>query len=352
LAVDDPEVIAVRGDEQLDVARLEPYLRNHLSGAEGAFSIRQFGGGHANLTYLIQFGENEFVLRRPPLGPIAPSAHDMAREHRVLSRLYKNFPLAPRSYHLCVDLSVIGAHFHLMERRRGVVIRTDLPPPFMEDKVIAHRIGNSVVDTLADLHTSDPANIGLGDLGHPEGYLDRQVTGWIGRWEAAQDEPKPAADRLTGWLRENKPAQTSVSLVHNDYKLDNILVDVADPAKFVAVLDWDMCTRGDPLCDLGYLLNWWGEAGDDQSWIDAGSLPSWRDGFPSRADVINRYIAQTGFDPVAIKWHHVFGTFRLAVIIQQIYIRYLRGQTQDRRFCVYGARVATLVEKSLVLAEA
>ena len=349
--MDDPEIIAVRRDEQLNVTYLEPYLRKHLPDANGTFSIRQFGGGHANLTYLIRFGENEFVLRRPPLGPIAPSAHDMAREHRVLLRLYKHFPLAPHSYHLCEDVSVIGAHFHVMERRRGIVIRADLPPPFTEDKVMAQRIGNSIVDTLADLHHLDPAEIGLGDLGHPKGYLERQVTGWIQRWEAAQDRPHPEADSLTAWLRDNRPTQTSTSLVHNDYKLDNIIVDADDPANFVAVLDWDMSTRGDPFCDLGYLLNWWGEQADDQSWIKAGSLPSWRAGFPSRANVVERYIARTGFDPVAIHWHHVFGTFRLAVIIQQIYIRYLRGQTRDRRFRTYGARVSTLIEKSLALAE-
>ena len=350
--MNDPEVIAVRRDERLDVARLEPYLREHLRDANGTFNIRQFGGGHANLTYLIQFGEHEFVLRRPPLGPVAPSAHDMAREHRVLSHLYKHFPLAPHSYHLCEDVSVIGAHFHVMERRRGIVIRADLPPPFTEDKVMAQRIGNSIVDTLADLHRLDPADIGLGHLGHPKGYLERQVTGWVQRWEAAQDQTKPEADTLTRWLCDNRPVQTSASLVHNDYKLDNILVDADDPANFIAVLDWDMSTRGDPLCDLGYLLNWWGEPEDDQSWIKAGSLPSWRAGFPSRANVVERYIARTGFDPVAINWHHVFGTFRLAVIIQQIYIRYLRGQTRDRRFRRYGARVATLIEKSLALAEA
>jgi len=349
--VDQPEVIDVRRDEQLNIARLELYLREQLDGTNGAFNVRQFGGGHSNLTYLIQFGKNEFVLRRPPLGPIAPSAHDMAREHKVLSRLSQYFPLAPCSYHLCEDVSVIGAHFHIMERRRGVVIRTDLSPLFMNDEVMANQIGNSIVDTLVDLHHLDPAEIGLDNLGHPEGYLERQVSGWIQRWDATQDQPRPDADLLTRWLCDNRPIQASTSLVHNDYKLDNILVDADNPAKFVAVLDWDMSTRGDPLCDLGYLLNWWGESGDDQSWIAAGSLPSWRAGFPSRTNIVDRYVARTGFDPVAIRWHHVFGTFRLAVIIQQIYVRYLRGQTQDHRFRKYNARVATLIKKSLTLAE-
>ena len=349
--MNDPEVIAVRHDERLDLVRLEPYLREHLIGTEGAFDLRQFGGGHANLTYLVRFGETEFVLRRPPLGPVAPSAHDMAREHKVLSDLYRRFPLAPRSYHLCEDAGVIGSPFHVMERRTGIVIRNDLPPAFTNDKVMAGRIGNAIVDTLADLHELEPADVGLADLGHPEGYLERQITGWIKRWEAAQDHVVDGADRLTRWLQENRPAQNAVSLVHNDYKLDNILVDPNDPAKFVAVLDWDMSTRGDALCDLGYLLNWWGEAGDDSAWIEAGSLPSWRAGFPSRAEAVERYAARSGFDTAAIQWHHVFGTFRLAVIIQQIYIRYLRGQTRDQRFRAYGARVATLVGKALALAE-
>ena len=348
----DPEVIAVRRDERLDLARLEPYLRDHLPEAEGTFEVHQFGGGHANLTYLLLFGEVEFVLRRPPLCPIAPSAHDMAREHKVLSHLYKSFPLAPRSYHLCEDQSVIGAPFHVMERRTGIVIRNDLPPPFTDDRSVARRIGQSIVDTLADLHNLDPADVGLADFGRPDGYLERQVAGWIERWEAALDHQVEGADRLIRWLHENRPMQQSTSLVHNDYKLDNILVDANDPAVFVAVLDWDMSTRGDPLCDLGYLLNWWGEAGDDQQWLEAGSLPSWRVGFPSRADAVARYAARTGRNTAAIQWHHVFGTFRLAVIIQQIYIRYLRGQTQDQRFRGYGARVTTLVEKSLALAGA
>ena len=348
--MDDPEVIAVRHDERLDIERLEPYLRDHLPGAKGTFEIHQFGGGHANLTYLVRYGQAEFVLRRPPLGPIAPSAHDMGREHKVLSSLYKRFPLAPRTYHLCTDERVIGAPFHVMERRSGIVIRQDLPAPFIDDYATARRIGNTIIDTLAGLHKLDPGEVGLADFGHPEGYLERQVTGWIERWEAAQDHPVDGADRLTRWLHDNRPAQTATSLIHNDYKLDNILVDRKDPANFVAVLDWDMSTRGDPLCDLGYLLNWWGEADDDGTWIDAGSLPSWRTGFPSRAGVIQRYIAHTGFDTAAIQWHHVFGTIRLAVIIQQIHIRYLRGQTRDQRFRDYGARVATLVGKSQVLA--
>ena len=346
----DPEVIAVRRDERLDLVRLEPYLRDHLPEAEGTFEVHQFGGGHANLTYLLLFGELEFVLRRPPLGPIAPSAHDMAREHKVLSHLYKRFPLAPRSYHLCEDQSVIGAPFHVMERPTGIVIRNDLPPPFTDDRSVASRLGQTIVDTLADLHNLDPADVGLADFGRPDGYLERQVAGWIERWGAALDHQVEGADRLTRWLHKNRPMQQSASLVHNDYKLDNILFDANDPAVFVAVLDWDMCTRGDPLCDLGYLLNWWGEAGDDQQWLEAGSLPSWRVGFPSRADAVERYAARTGRDTAAIQWHHVFGTFRLAVIIQQIYIRYLRGQTQDQRFRGYGARVTTLVEKSLALA--
>lgn len=348
----DPELIKVRHDEQISSPQLLPYLRKHLPKTKGDFSILQFGGGHANLTYRIKFGENEYVLRRPPLGPIVRSSHDMVREHKVLSLLHKHFPLAPFSYHLCEDMSVIGAKFHVMERRRGIVIRSDLFAPFIDDNQMAQRIGNSIIKTLGNLHKLNPISVGLGTLGHPEGYLERQVNGWIGRWESSLTEPIPGTNWLIRWLIDNKPPQREGTLIHNDFKLDNIMVNARNPAKFVAVLDWDMCTRGDPLCDLGYLLNWWGEPGDDNSWLEAGSLPSWRPGFPSRAQITKQYFEHTGVDPIDIQWYHVFGTFRLAVIIQQIYVRFLRGQTQDHRFTDFRERVSILIKKSQKLASA
>jgi aminoglycoside phosphotransferase (APT) family kinase protein len=348
---DDPELIPVRADEGLDSARLAAWLRGKLPGAEAVLELGQFGGGHANLTYLLRFGETEYVLRRPPLGPIAPSSHDMVREHRVLADLWRVYPLAPRSFLLCADEAVIGAPFHVMERRRGIVIRTDLPARFQGDAGLARRIGETIVDALADLHKVDPAAAGLGELGRPDGFAERQLAGWTKRWHAAKEVDDPRLDAVAAWLHAERPPSQATSLLHNDPKLDNMIVGGEDPARAVAVLDWDMCTRGDPLMDLGYLLTFWGEAGDPEPWIGAASMPTWREGFPSRAEAIQRYAVNTGFDLGAIQWYHVFGTFKIAVVLQQIYIRFVRGQTQDQRFAPFGARVAALIDKAAVLAE-
>ena len=348
----DPEVIEVRSDEQVDTARLEPWLRERLPETEGDFELAQFGGGHANLTYLIRFGDSEYVLRRPPLGPVAPSAHDMTREHRVLKDLWRAFPLAPRSYLLCEDHSIIGADFHVMARRHGIAIRTELPQGYDWTEELCGRVGNMAIDVLAALHLADPAKAGLADIGRPEGFIERQLAGWAKRWEAAKDDDAPAVmGDLISWLERGLPSSSRVSLLHNDYKLDNMLVGADDPGHCVAVLDWDMCTRGDPLADLGYALTFWGEAGDDPAWIEAASMPTWNAGFPSRDDFVERYASATGFDCSHAHWYHLFGVFKIAVILQQIYIRYLRGQTQDERFAVFGKRVAALVDKGRVLAK-
>ena len=348
----DSEVIAVRADEQLDLTRLEPWLRAHLPDATGPLAIRQFGGGHANLTYLLQFDDTEYVLRRPPLGPVAPSAHDMRREHRVLARLGTAFPLAPASYALCTDPGVLGVDFHVMERRRGIVIRRELPPELEDDPERNRRIGEMIVDVLADLHQVNPAAVGLHDLGRPAGFVQRQLDGWGRRWHAAKHTDVADIDRVLGWLQASAPAAQVTALLHNDYKLDNLLVDASDPATPVAVLDWDMTTRGDPLMDLGYLLNFWNEAGDDPRWHYVSRMPTDHAGFPTRAEVVERYARRTGLQLDAVTWYHVFGVFKLAVIVQQIYIRYLRGQTQDQRFAGYDERVRDLARKGVELMSA
>ena len=347
----DCEIIDVRADERLDKTRLEPWLRARLPDTRGGFEVAQFGGGHANLTYLISFGNTEYVLRRPPLGPVAPSSHDMIREHRVLKDLWQVFPLAPRSYIVCEDDTIIGAPFHVMERRHGFAIRTELPGGYDWTPELNARVGAMVVDALAGLHCVDPAAAGLGGLGRPEGFATRQLSGWSRRWEAAKHKESSAMQDIIAWLEREIPSSGRVCLLHNDFKLDNMLVANEDPGRAVAVLDWDMCTRGDPLMDLGYMLAFWGEAGDDQSWIMAASMPTWNPGFPARAQVIERYADATGIDCSHIHWYHVFGVFKIAVILQQIYIRYLRGQTQDERFAVFGDRISALIGKGHALAK-
>ena len=348
----DPETIDVRSDETLDLTRLEPWLRAHLEDATGRLTVRQFGGGHANLTYLITFGDKEYVLRRPPLGPIASSAHDMAREPRVLSRLWRGFSLAPRSFVLCTDRDVLGVSFHVLERKHGFVIRNANAHIFDGKPDLAGRIGDTIIDVLADLHKVEAGVVGLGDLGRPEGFVARQVEGWIKRWYAALDDGAPDAADVIRWLERDIPQSPQVSLIHNDYKLDNLMVAWDDPARAVAVLDWDMCTRGDPLMDLGNLLNYWADANDPKSWRLAAYMPTDRPGFSRRAEIARRYGERTGFDMSRLVWYQVFGAFKIAVIVQQIYIRYLRGQTQDERFAIMGRRVQALIAKARQLARA
>lgn len=346
--VDDPEVIDVRPEERLDTSRLEPYLREHLP-VLGDLTLRQFGGGHANLTYLVRFGDEEYVLRRPPLGPVPERAHDMRREHAVLSKLYAVFPLAPRSFLLCTDHEIIGADFVIEERKHGLAIRRDLPERFHGDTAFAQRLGNAIVDTLAQLHRVDVPAAGLAELGHPDGYVARQLDGWAKRWEHARTALTIDASQLLAWLHDRLPPSPVATLVHNDYKLDNVLVDPGDPAKIVALLDWDMCTYGDPLMDLGYVLALWPEPKDPEA-FRAWGMPSWRDGFSSRREVVQRYAAATGFDVSHIAWYHIFNIFRFAVILQQIYKRYDAGQTHDERFAPFGTQANGLITIATMLA--
>ena len=344
----DADTIDVRPEERVDTARLEPYLREHLDGAAGPLELRQFGGGHANLTYLIRFGEREWVLRRPPLGPVAPGAHDMRREYRVLSTLHSGYPLAPQAYLLCTDHSVIGADFFVMERRHGIAFRRDIPAPWRDRPDVLRGVGESLVDNLATLHAVDPASVGLGELGKPDGYIERQVYGWIERWHNALTDDVGAAEPFTGWLRQTIPTAKRTALLHNDYKLDNTLLDAENPAKTVAVLDWDMCTRGEPLMDFGELLALWGEKDDGASGLH-GRMPTWRDGFMTRREAAERYAVKSGADVSDLHWYVVFNYFRFAVILQQIYIRYVRGQTTDERFKDMGSAVNAVIEHGLAL---
>jgi len=347
---DDPELIVPRVDEQLPLQRLEPWLREHLEGAEGELSLAQFRGGRANLTYLLRFDAREYVLRRPPLGPITQGSHDMGREHRVLSRLWRHFDLAPRCYLHCTDEALIGAQFQIMERREGQVIRREIPPEYARDAQCLRGIADMLVDALVALHKVDREQADLASLGHPEGFVGRQLEGWTKRWYAATDEDNPHMNRLVHWLRAHLPTSHRVVLVHNDFKLDNLLLAADDPRRAVAILDWDMCTSGDPMMDLGYLMNQWVETNDDHEAIEMSSTPSHIPGFPDRAYAIGRYAAATGVDVSAIDWYHAFAAMKFAAVVQQIYIRFARGQTRDQRFAGYGERARAYIRKGLKVA--
>jgi aminoglycoside phosphotransferase (APT) family kinase protein len=340
-AIDSPR--AVRPDEEIDAAALAVWLKGRLPGIEGPIAVEQFPGGHSNLTYLLRFGDRELVLRRPPFGSRVKTAHDMGREYRVLSRLYAAYPKAPRALLHCDDPEVIGAPFYLMERVRGIILRKpaapsriDLPPARMR------AISEAAVDGLVDLHAVDWQAAGLEDLGHPQGYVARQVEGWSGRWQKARTDDMPDLDRAAAWLAANLPAERGVALIHNDYKYDNLVLHPQDLDRIVAVLDWEMATLGDPLMDLGTSLGYWMEPDDDPELRLLPAGPTTLPGNLSRAEVVERYAARSGRDVSGILFYYVFGLFKIAVIAQQIYYRYKQGLTHDERFATLIGAVRIL----------
>jgi aminoglycoside phosphotransferase (APT) family kinase protein len=344
------DAIPVREDERLDEEKLARYLKGRLLGATQPPLLRQFGGGAANLTYLLDYGVHQYVLRRPPLGPVAKSAHDMAREYKVLSVQYQAFPYAPRAYLYCDDPSIIGADFFVMERCRGLVVRRSMPPAFAAMADAPGRMSAALVDALAEFHAVDYQAIGLSDLGQPEGFITRQIEGWYKRWQAAKTEQVADMESIYRWLQAHQPTASDYSLVHNDYKLDNVMFDSSDPGKIIAIFDWDMCTLGDPLNDLGALLSYWTESSDPPYFQGMAMMPTGL-GFMTRHELVERYALKSGRSVHDIHFYHALGLFRLTVIIAQIYIRYRRGQTQDQRFEAFEKMIPLMARAALEIAE-
>jgi aminoglycoside phosphotransferase (APT) family kinase protein len=336
---------AVRSGEELPLAALEPYLRRHLPLADAPLQVLQFPHGHSNLTYLVHCGKEEWVLRRPPFGNQVKSAHDMGREFRILSRLCGLYAPAPRPAHYCDDTAILGAPFYLMERRRGRIVRKQLPPDLARQPAVLERMSAALIDRLADLHALDVRRPELAELGKPEGYAARQVHGWARRYRDAETDRIEAMDVLAGWLAQRVPERGEACVVHNDYKFDNVLFDPADPSRIVAVLDWEMATLGDPLMDLGTTLGYWIEAGDPDELGTAVMGPTMMSGCLTRQQVVERYAARTGRDVGGIAFYYAFGLFKIAVIIQQIYARFVRGHTRDQRFADMWSRVVALARQ-------
>jgi aminoglycoside phosphotransferase (APT) family kinase protein len=309
----------MRPGEEIDAARLSAWL------GQPVLAIEQFPGGHSNLTYRVRTPDAEFVLRRPPIGPVAPKAHDMARESRVLQALAPVFPPAPRVLGLCEDAAVIGAPFFLMELRHGIVLRAALPP---ELEPHAGAISEAFLATLVQLHSLD---ISAFPLGKPDGFLQRQVEGWSGRWRRAQTTVLPGIDEAIVWLERNLPRSPTPVMLHNDYKLDNLMLDAADPGRVTALLDWEMATLGDPLADLGLALTYW----------NFYPLP----GVWPRDRLVQEYALRSGRDVGGLAYYEVLGVFKLAVILQQIYFRFVQGQTRDERFRAFGPVVERLADR-------
>jgi aminoglycoside phosphotransferase (APT) family kinase protein len=347
----------IRPGEQLEWDRLEAYLRQRLTGGQISaadlaqpMEASQFAGGHSNLTYLVRFGASELVVRRAPLGPVPRKAHDMAREYRWLAAVHPLFPLAPRPYLLCEDTSVIGAIFYVMERRRGLVVRHTEPPEIADQPAARRRISEALVDTLARLHAVDVSNDAVSALGRPAAFVERQVRGWTDRWHGSKIAALPEMDALADWLLARLPPDPRVpTIVHGDFKLDNVMFDPGDVGRIVAIFDWEMSALGDPLVDVGILLAYWSSTSPpDQR--DALTAVTDRPGYLTRDEVVERYAARSGRDLSAIRFYEVFAVFKIAVVIQQIFYRYARGQTNDSRFATFDKRVEFLARSAAALA--
>jgi aminoglycoside phosphotransferase (APT) family kinase protein len=336
----------VRHGEELDAAKLEPYLREHLPEARGPFSLEQFPGGASNLTYLVRLGDTELVLRRPPFGNRVKTAHDMGREYRVLSKLHAVYRPAPRPVLYCEDEGVLGAPFYLMERRRGVVLRRKLPEGIVLDAPTVAKLNRAFIDNLVEFHHIDYEAAGLGDLGKPLGFTQRQVEGWNKRYVACRTEQWRDMEFLMEWFPKRIPGQTASSLVHNDYKFDNLMLDAHDLTKIVAVLDWEMCTLGDPLLDFGTVLAYWVQKDDPPSMQTYAFGPTQLPGSMTRRQLTDYYGEKSGFDTSNILFYYAFGLYKVAVIIQQIYWRYAQGFTKDERFAQFNKQVAALAQEA------
>lgn len=348
----DEGTIAVRDGEDFDRARLLGYLRAELTGVpEEALAVRQYPSGASNLTYLLRSGDWEAVLRRPPLGPLPPKAHDMIREARLLQRLHAAYPLAPNPYLICDDPVLLGVPFYVMERRHGVVLDDSFPVAIEPTPARCRAISESVVAALVQLHAIDWRAAGLTDLGYPDGFLARQVKGWIGRYAAAKTDDSPEIAELADWLQTHLPTSPAPTIVHNDFKLNNLLLAAGELAPVVAVLDWEMTTIGDPLFDLGVSLSYWVEAADPPALRAILPTVTDRAGFYSRREFMARYAALSGRDLGAIDYYLTFAYFKLAVILQQIYARWHRGQTRDERFRTFGERARLLIAHAQTRAE-
>ena len=337
------ETIGMRDGERIAVDVLQDYLRDKIDGAERGIELEQFPNGHSNLTYLLRISERDFVLRRPPLGPVAPKAHDMVREYHVLRAVHPHFPQAPQVFLLCEDSAVLGAPFFVMERRHGLVLREEIPAAIAAIPNYPRMISEAFLDTMVRLHAIDASSDDVRHLGKPEGYVDRQVRGWADRWERAKTSEVSEMDHVVRWLAGRVPVPLTPSLIHNDYKLDNILLASGSPDRIEAVLDWEMATIGDPLSDLGLTLCYWTWATDPEVRVAGIPALTAAPGWYTRDQLVARYAARTGRDVTHIGYYEVLGVFKLAVIIQQIYCRFHRGQTHDERFRNFDTRVAALV---------
>jgi aminoglycoside phosphotransferase (APT) family kinase protein len=346
------EAVAVRPGEELDWDSLGTYLRRHLE-ITGELEVLQFPNGSANLTYLLRLGDEQLVFRRPPFGALAPGAHDMKREHRVLSRLWRAYPRAPRALLFCDDRSVVGSDFLVSEFRTGEMVWATLPPSMAGLPGAGRLVGLAAVDALADLSNVDPASCDLADLGRPDGFVRRQVEGWTSRWaRVASPDADQLMTRAAELLAERLPQPQRVSVLHNDFKIDNCQYVAGDPSTVGSVFDWDMATIGDPLVDLGIMLNYWPDPADtpDDRALHYEGLELL--GLPTRAEVAQHYGTRTGLSVEDIGWYEAFACWKTATLLEQLYYRWRTGETSDPRMRERHDYVVMLARRAVRLLSA
>jgi aminoglycoside phosphotransferase (APT) family kinase protein len=343
------ELKEVRSEDSFDVEGLHSWLLVHapyVAAGGQPPTVRQFSGGASNLTYLLTYGDREYVLRRPPRGHRATSAHDMLREVTVQQRLRPAYPLVPQVHAYCADPSIIGDEFYVMSRVHGTILRRDLPPGVGLSPDRARELAFTVIDAQADLHSLDPEAVGLAELGKGPGYVARQVSGWSRRYLDARTDDVPDGLAVMRWLEAEQPEDCAQRLIHGDWRLDNLVLDLVGDPRITGVLDWEMATIGDPLMDVGASLAYWITAHDDDEFQLMRRQPTDLPGFPSRAEYVSRYLERTGLEIDDWRFYEVYGLFRLAVIAQQIWYRYRRAETTNPDFAVFGAAVTMLMNRA------
>lgn len=345
-----PGTIPVRDEDAFDVESFHRWVLAHAPavalGADTPPLVEQFPGGASNLTYLVHYPAADVVLRRPPLGHKASSAHDMGREVRVQSRLRPLYPLVPEILGYCTDEQIIGGEFYVMESMPGTILRRDLPDGLVLTPDEARTLAETVIDAQADLHGIDPVAAGLGGLGRGPGYVARQVSGWSHRYRDARTDDVPEGEDVMGWLDSHRRPDVAARLIHGDWRFDNLVLDLTGQPRIVGVLDWEMSTVGDPLMDLGSSLAYWITGDDDPGLGFLRRQPTHLEGMPTREQYVERYLARTGLPLDDWTFYEVFGLFRLAVIIQQIWYRFRLGETTNPAFAHFGAGTTALIERA------
>lgn len=324
--------VPVNASEQFPVAAVSAWIRSKMPDLVGTPEVTQFMGGASNWTYRLEYENADLILRRPPAGTKAKSAHNMQREHDIQLMLKKHYPVVPKMVGYCGDTSILGCDFYVMERIAGIIPRKNMPRGVNLSPAEVRLLCTNMLDQLIALHQVDYRSAGLDAIGKGEGYIDRQVSGWCERYKKAKTWNVPSGKRIMRWLHENKPSQERLCITHNDFRFDNLVLNPDNPTEILAVLDWELATIGDPLVELGNLLAYWVQADDDSVAKATRRQPTHLPGMLTRAEAVQYYCEKMGYNDVDMRFYEIFGLFRLSVIAQQIYYRYHHKQTRNPAF--------------------